>query len=253
MTTRYRAILHYDGTAYHGFQRQADVPTIQAAVERALEQVTGSMPTVSGAGRTDAGVHATGQVIAFDVGWRHGETALLNALNANLPDDIALQDIARAGDTFHPRFSARSRTYQYHILCAPQRQPLARRTHWQMRRPLDGVALNTAAALLIGEHDFAAFGKPPQGENTVRTVIRSEWHLLAHAGESHLCYTVEANAFLQHMVRRMVGLMVLVGRGALNLDAFEALFRGAQLAAAVPLAPPQGLVLTAVAYADENR
>lgn len=201
-----------------------------------------------GAGRTDAGVHATGQVVTFEAGWRHSETALLNAINAHLPADIALQDIAPAPPGFHPRFSARSRTYTYTVLTAQQRQPLLRQRAWLIRQPLDSVALNRAAALLIGQHDFAAFGKPPQGENTVRTVYRSGWAAPPDDAAATLIYTVEANAFLQHMVRRMVGVMAQVGRGALSVEVFEALFRSAQLVAAVPLAPPQGLVLTRVDY-----
>lgn len=251
--TRYRATLAYDGTAYQGFQRQAgSTPTIQLALEQALVRVTGQTATVTGAGRTDTGVHATGQVIAFDVAWRHSDADLLRALNAVLPDDIALQDIAPQPG-FHPRFDAVARLYTYDVLNAPQRQPLLRRRAWHVWTPLDRDALDVAAALLLGEHDFATFGQPPQGTNTVRAVLRSEWAAQPVNGGALLRYTIEANAFLQHMARRIVGMMVDVGRGALTLAQFEAAFRAADLAQAGTLAPPHGLVLAQVRYDPHPR
>lgn len=246
--TRYRATLAYDGTAYQGFQRQAgSTPTIQRALEQALARVTGQAATVTGAGRTDAGVHAAGQVIAFDAAWRHSDADLLRALNAVLPGDIALQDIAQQPG-FHPRFDALARLYTYDVLNAAQRQPLLRCRAWHVWTPLDRGALAAAAALLLGEHDFATFGQPPQGTNTVRTVLRSEWAARPVSGGALLTYSVEANAFLQHMARRMVGMLVEVGRGALSVAQFEAALRAADLAQAGPLAPPHGLVLAAVRY-----
>lgn len=251
--TRYRATLAYDGAAYQGFQRQAGgTPTVQGALEEALARVTGQRVTVTGAGRTDAGVHATGQVIAFDVIWRHGDAELLRALNAVLPDDIALQDIAQQPG-FHPRFDAVARLYTYNVLNAPQRQPLLRCRAWHVWSPLDRDALQAAAALLVGEHDFATFGQPPQGANTVRTVLRSEWTAQPVSGGALLIYTIEANAFLQHMARRIVGMLVDVGRGALSLAQFEAAFRAADLAQTGTLAPPHGLVLAQVRYGDHPR
>ena len=246
---RYRAVLAYDGTAYHGFQRQVgQTPTIQGRVESALQQVTGQSVTVIGAGRTDAGVHASGQVIAFDVNWRHEASDLLRALNANLPDDIALQEIAVAAAGFHPRFSARSRTYVYRFYQRRVRNPLWDRYAWQIGTPLDIAAMRRAAALLIGERDFATFGQPPQGENTVRRVMRSA---LARDGDLHN-YTITANAFLQRMVRSIVGTLVEVGRGAMQLDDFEAAVSAADRSLAGPTAPPHGLTLVAVVYDDEN-
>lgn len=228
--TRYRATLAYDGTAYQGFQRQAgSTPTIQRALEQALARVTGQAVTVTGAGRTDAGVHAAGQVIAFDAAWRHSDADLLRALNAVLPGDIALQDIAQQPG-FHPRFDALARLYTYDVLNAAQRQPLLRCRAWHVWTPLDRGALAAAAALLLGEHDFATFGQPPQGTNTVRTVLRSEWAARPVSGGALLTYSVEANAFLQHMARRMVGMLVEVGRGALSVAQFEAALRAADLA-----------------------
>jgi tRNA pseudouridine38-40 synthase len=245
---RYRATLAYDGTAYQGFQRQiGDTPTIQLAVEDAIERVTAQRVTVHGAGRTDTGVHATGQVIAFEVEWGHGETALLKALNANLPDDIALQDMAEAPG-FHPRFDATSRLYRYRVIQADHRQPTLRRAAWQVRGDLNGDVMGACAGLLMGEHDFAAFGKSPQGENTVRTVFQSEWMAEPAQYGTLWTYTIEANAFLQHMVRRIVWLHIAAGRGRLTVSQFEDLFRRAELPKEGSIAPPMGLTLEIVKY-----
>lgn len=253
--TRYRALLAYDGTAYQGFQRQAgDTPTIQGAVESAIAAATGKAATVIGAGRTDSGVHATGQVIAFDVEWQHEDAALLRALNALLPDDIALQELTRH-EGFHPRFDAVLRVYKYTLVVAPQRQPLLRHRAWQVRQPLDSVVMQQAASLLVGEHDFATFGKPPQGESTIRRVETSEWARTPATADQPFeqwTYTIAANAFLQHMVRRIVGSLVQVGRGKWTVEQFRTAFERARLLEAITLAPPQGLVLAQVLYPDEG-
>ncbi len=247
---RYRAIVAYDGTDYYGFQRQAagsgGARTIQGALEEALRFVTGQDVTIMGAGRTDTGVHATGQVIAWDVDWRHSAPDLLRALNANLPRDIALQTIDETRADFHPRFDALSRTYQYHIYNAPVRHPLHLHTAWHVSRPLELAALQAAAAYLPGEHDFAAFGRPPQGENTVRVVKRAEWD---RAGNTFV-FTIEANAFLQRMVRSLVGAMVEVGAGSRSPVAFADILASADRSRAGPLAPPHGLCLVSVQYLE---
>jgi len=251
MTQRYRARLAYDGTAYRGFQRQrAGVPTVQASVEAAITAITGQQVSIVAAGRTDTGVHATGQVIAFDVDWQHTDTDLLRAINVTLPDDIALQEIVQQAG-FHPRFDARSRTYVYSVYHCERRQPLLATRTWQIHRTLDLAAMQTAAHVLVGQHDFAAFGKPPQGENTVRDLFRSEWVQQPHMDGQLFTYTVEATAFLQHMVRRIVGTLVDVGRGWLKISEFERVFRDADLAQAKTLAPPQGLVFANVRYDDK--
>jgi tRNA pseudouridine38-40 synthase len=248
MTARYRATVAYDGSAYNGFQRQAGAtPTIQAALETAIAAVTGSSVTVIGAGRTDTGVHATGQVIAFDVAWKHDDDDLLRAINATLPDDIALQGLSQQAG-FHPRFDAVSRVYRYSVVQAAQRQPLLRRRAWHIRDPLDEEPMAWAAMMLLGEHDFATFGQPPTGEVTIRLVMESAWTRRQRPYGWDWTYTVEANAFLQHMVRRIVGTLVDVGRGMMSVSQFEAAFKSADLAQAGTLAPPQGLVLEAVKY-----
>jgi tRNA pseudouridine38-40 synthase len=248
VTTRYRAVVSYDGTAYQGFQRQAgDTPTIQLALERAVVQVSQQPTTVIGAGRTDTGVHAAGQVIAFDITWTHSDHDLLRALNAVLPDDIALHELVQYPG-FHPRFDAMSRVYRYVIIHAEQRQPLLGRYTWHIRGILDADRMQTAANVLIGEYDFATFGAPPKGTNTVRTVMRSEWVIEQQPYGTRLTYWIEANAFLQHMVRRVVGMLVDVGRGMRTMQQFETAFRAVSLAKGWTVAPPQGLTLEMVRY-----
>ncbi|MBA3869390.1 MAG: tRNA pseudouridine(38-40) synthase TruA [Anaerolineae bacterium] len=245
---RYRATLAYDGTAYQGFQRQASgIPSIQAAVEQAIANVSGQQVTVSGAGRTDTGVHASGQVIAFDVEWAHKDHDLLRALNARLPQDIALQDI-RQQPGFHPRYDALSRLYRYRVLVAVQRQPLLRERVWQLRQSVDSELMEQAANLFLGEKDFGALGKPTQGEVTIRTVFQSEWAAQQTEFGTLMTYTVEANGFLQHMVRRMVAMLVQVGQNRIPLERFEELLNRAQLVEGLPIAPPQGLTLEVVRY-----
>ncbi|MEZ4668347.1 MAG: tRNA pseudouridine(38-40) synthase TruA [Anaerolineae bacterium] len=245
---RYRATLAYDGTAYQGFQRQAgDTRTIQLALEQAIAVVTGQPVTVKGAGRTDTGVHASGQVIAFDVEWKHADDALLRAINVTLPPDIAVLNICQQPG-FSPRHNAFSRLYRYRVLVTPVRHPLVRQRMWQIERALDGDLMQQAAHLLIGEHDFGAFGQPPRGENTVRKLFQSEWVNQQTEYGMQWTYTVEGTAFLLHMVRRMVWQMVQVGQGRMMVSAFEERFRKAKLVGITSIAPPQGLTLELVRY-----
>jgi tRNA pseudouridine38-40 synthase len=250
-------VLAYDGSGYFGFQRQAgSAPTIQGAVEQALEHITRQPVLVTGAGRTDTGVHATGQVIAFDVDWSHSTDKLWNALNANLPDSIAVQSLDEAAADFHPRFDARSRVYQYTLYAAPVRQPVLSRYAWLVpsQGALNVAAMQIAAACLVGVGDFATFGQPPQGENTVREVMQSEIVVLpglVPAGQV-LRYQIEANAFLYRMVRRIVAALVRVGLERLTIEVFEAAFRAANSRWPNQTAPAHGLCLTQVIYEEER-
>ncbi len=245
---RVRAVVAYDGTNYQGFQRQTNGPTVQEVLERALGQVTGEPVTILAAGRTDTGVHAEGQVIAFDTEWKHPLTALLRALNAVLPPDVAVQEVAPAPPDFHPRYDALSRYYRYTIYNHPVRSPLARRTSFYVAWPLDVKAMQAAADLLVGEHDFAAFGTPPKGENTVRWVLRAEWH----ADPPWLYFDIEANAFLYRMVRTLVGTMIRVGLGRLTVEAFREILVSGDRRRAGPAVPPHGLCLMAVRYPESQ-
>lgn len=243
---RVRAVVAYDGTDYHGFQRQsADrEPTIQGELERALEKVTGQATTVLGSGRTDAGVHAQGQVVAFDTGWRHSLADLHRALNAVLAGDIAILEVARAGDTFHPRYQARSRVYRYTIYNSRLRHPLHRRYALHISDPLDADAMRVAAQCLVGEHDFAAFGQPTSGDSTVREMYRIEvaWR------PPWIEIDLEANGFLYRMARSIVGALIEVGRGRAPIGQVEHILNSRNRSHALATAPPHGLCLIEVNY-----
>jgi len=244
--TRYRATIAYDGTGYHGFQRQAPEhePTIQGEIEQALTQIGQSGVTVLGSGRTDAGVHATGQVIAFSAEWRHSRQDLQRALNATLPADIAVLDLDEAACDFHPRYDAVSREYVYTIYNAPVRHPLYRLNALHIADPLDVKAMDAAAAKLVGEHDFAAFGLPTAGDVTVRRMLKAE----CRAKLPMVRLGLEANGFLYRMVRSIVGTLLLVGRGEMTLDQFRAVMESRDRSHAGAPVPPQGLCLTCVNY-----
>lgn len=249
--TRYVARLAYDGTAYNGFQRQPEhIPTIQLAVERSIRKITRQDVTIIGAGRTDTGVHAVGQVIAFDVDWKHTDTALLLAINSQLPFDIAVQELWQQ-DGFHPRYDATSRQYVYRVAQVTARNPLLNRHAWQIfGQPLVVDRMQVAAQVLIGTHDFGAFGTPPQegSTNTVRHVYLSQWEEVRGDYGDIMTYRIRATAFLYHMVRRIVGTLVQVGLGKITVDEFKAILESRDILQAKVLAPSQGLVLEAVEY-----
>jgi len=240
----FRAVVEYDGTDYHGFQIQADQSSIQGILEDALNNLTQQQARVAGAGRTDAGVHARGQVIAFHARWRHSVADLHRAMNAVLPRDVSLVSLKIASEEFHPRYSAQSRWYRYTVHNQPVRSPLSRRWAFYVPLPLDVSVMNRASASLIGEHDFATFGRPPQGENSVRRVLRASWQ----SRESFLYFDIEANAFLQRMVRSLMGTLLQVGAGKLSPEEFVSRLAACDRSLAGPTAPPQGLCLMAVSY-----
>lgn len=245
MVQRYRATVEYDGHDYLGFQIQARGRTIQGELEKALERVVQQSVRVLGAGRTDAGVHATGQVIAFECAWRHSISDLQRALNAVLPVDIAVRELAPAPADFHPRFDAVWRCYEYTIVNQPVRSPRWQRYAWHVPDRLDLAAMESASQFLVGTHDFAAFGKPTQGESTLRQVLQVGWR----SEGSRLIFGITANAFLYHMVRNIVGTLVRVGRGELLPEVVAALLEAGESAAAGPPAPACGLCLVRVEYA----
>lgn len=241
---RFRAEVEYDGTNYHGFQRQREEPTIQQELEQSITVISGEQVAVVGAGRTDTGVHATGQVIAFNLEWKHSLHELHRALNAKLPEDIVLRALSAASDDFHPRFDARIRTYNYHIYNANIRSPLLRIHSWHIIRPLDLKAMNQAAEAIIGVHDFATFGQPPQGDDTVREVYSSSWR----RDGSLLLFEISANAFLKRMVRSLVGTMRSVGDGSRSSEEFELALMARNRSHSGKTAPARGLYLMQVSY-----
>lgn len=244
---RVRAVVAYDGTDYGGFQRQPNVPTVQAELERALQEITGRPIRLLAAGRTDAGVHATGQVIAFETGWPHGLEALQRALNARLPQSIAVRKVEVASATFHPRYDARRRAYRYALYRDAVRHPLRERYALRVEETVNVKAMARAAYSLLGRHDFLAFGSPPQGENSVRHLFRAEWR---EEGR-WLYFEIEADAFLYRMVRMIVGTLLRVGRGRLAVEAVADILHRRERHRAGPAAPAKGLTLTAVLYDEE--
>ncbi len=243
----WRAVVEYDGTEYFGFQVQADVPTVQGALEAALTRLAGSHVRVVGAGRTDAGVHACGQVISFPLRWKEDGQRLQRALNAILPKDISVLALAEAPEGFHPRFSAVSRTYVYRIWNAPWRSPLRRRFSAYLEHPLDVDKMSRAAEAIQGTHDFGGFGHPPQGENRIRTIHRAEWATRGNEVE----FWITANAFLRKMVRRLVGTMLEVGQGMRAPEEMAELLDRPDISRSGPPAPSRGLCLVRVEYPPE--
>jgi tRNA pseudouridine38-40 synthase len=242
---RFRLTIEYDGANYSGWQLQNGQDSIQGRIEAALAQLFGVSIRVYGAGRTDAGVHARGQVAAFTAPRILDPIELNRALNALLPHDIAVRDAAIAPEDFDPRRSARSRVYEYRILNRSFRSAFAFRYAWLIREPLDFVLMRQAAAQFIGEHDFAAFRTLGSDEKTtVRRVDHSEWR----REDDSLIYRVEASAFLRHMVRTMVALMVEIGRRKLSLAAVGELIASRDRAIAPAAAPACGLCLMEVRY-----
>jgi tRNA pseudouridine38-40 synthase len=250
---RYRAIVAYDGTAYLGWQSQAGKRTLQDTVEHALGVVLRETVRVAAAGRTDAGVHARGQVIAFDVregaldptdASRLGRT--LRSINGVLPSDVAFLELRPAAAGFDPRAEAVLRAYRYRIWNAPVRSPFELRYAWHVREPLETRAMEEAAGGLAGEHDFASF----QGaDNVPRPSVRRVMRSVVKRDLDLLCYEVEANSFARHMVRNIVGALVEVGRGNLSPAAIASLLSARDRRSAPPPAPPNGLCLEWVRYA----
>jgi tRNA pseudouridine38-40 synthase len=257
---RYQIILAYDGTEFFGFQRLASGSqnrTVQGVLEAALRKIGWLGASILAAGRTDGGVHASGQVAAFDLEWRHNLSALRAALNANLPPDVVVKDVCLARADFHPRYDALARCYHYRIFCQPVRDPLLERYAWRVWPGVQIEKLHRSAEQFLGEHDFAAFGTPPRtGGSTIRTVFQAFWQ----EDPTGLTFIVRANAFLYHMVRRMVGLQIDIAQ---ELEDVSAVSRRLEPASSGPeqqnvqglvrrLAPPQGLTLVEVTYPGEK-
>lgn len=241
----YKVVLAYDGTHFFGYQRQGSARTVQSVVEAALRELGWPGGSLLAAGRTDTGVHALGQVIAFNLDWRHSCEDLLAALNAHLPEDAAAQTVQEAPAGFHPRYDAIARRYRYRVFYRPVRDPLCERYAWRVwPEPAPGV-LEQSASTLVGKHDFAAFGTPPRtGGSTVRTVSYAAWK----AQDDGVIFEIVANAFLYHMVRRLVFVQVAAAQGRLEVDTVLSSLDSHTAQPVQGLAPPQGLALVEVAY-----
>jgi len=238
------AVVEYDGTRYAGFQRQKNEITIQEEIERALTSVTQEQTKIVGAGRTDAGVHATGQVISFSTGWKRSLWELQRALNALLPFDIAIRELSEVPVDFHARKSALSRRYRYTIFNRPVRSPLSRLYAYHWVGELDLEAMKEALGCLIGLHDFASFGRARPGGSTMREMLEVD----CDREGDHIYIDLVANAFLKRMVRTIVGTLLLVGRGELSPQGFKEVLEAKDRSQAGGLLPAHGLCLTKVSY-----
>lgn len=243
---RYRLTLEYDGSAYNGFQAQKDQPTVQGAVETALTAFCGETIRLAAAGRTDTGVHATGQVVSFDLAKDWPERTVMNALNAHLVEEaVAVLDCARVDDDWHARFSATGRAYLYRILNRPGRPALDRGRVWHVKKPLDAEAMHAAAQALVGLHDFTTFRDAAcQSASPEKTLDVAR---VSRVGEEvHLVF--EARSFLHRQVRSMTGTLAEVGLGRWAVEDVARALAARDRTACGPVAPSDGLYLTGVRY-----
>jgi tRNA pseudouridine38-40 synthase len=252
---RYKLTLAYDGSGFVGSQRQASTKTrtVQGELEKALQEMGWSGRSVIMSGRTDTGVHATGQVASVDLDWSHTDAKLVRALNSLLPEDMAVRSVEVVDAKFHPRFDATARLYRYRLFCQPLRDPMRERFDWRVWPAINTNLLADAAKLFLGTHDFSAFGSPttPKG-TTVRTVMKAEWQQVSE-GEWH--FEVQADAFLYRMVRRLVFVQVAVAQGKTSVEAVanslaKPLPAGTRSGLPSGLAPAHGLTLVEVKYKE---
>ncbi len=239
----YKLVLSYDGTDFHGWQRQPQKRTVQGVLEEALAKVGGKHIPIHGAGRTDAGVHALAQVASFKADLRLQPESLRKAFNALIPDDVRVIDVGLAKEDFHARRSAKSKIYRYRVYHSRDVSPFDVRYVLYWPYPLDLIRMRRAARLFVRKGDFTPFSSNRE-LHPVRTVMRSE---VRNSGRE-IIYTVEANGFLRYMVRAMLGTLLEVGRGRVGPDHIEELFQGRRRTLASPTAPAKGLCLVKVKY-----
>ena len=244
--TKVVLIVEYDGTRYHGFQLQAGLPTIQSELEAAIRELTGERLRLITASRTDAGVHAKGQVVSFRTESAHSLETFVKGLNYYLPKDIAVRAAHMAEDSFNVRRHAVSREYNYYILNSSVRSPLRERFYYLVPGHLDIEAMNQAARALIGEHDFASFvnNNEAAAKSTVRRALRVE---MRREGDLAV-FNMVANSFLMHQVRNTVGSLIRVGRSKMSADEFCSILEAKKPGLAWPTAPASGLCLMQVNY-----
>ena len=242
----FKLIIEYDGSGFHGWQRQKKDRTVQETIEKALTVMTREKVTVIGSGRTDAGVHALGQVASFKTRSRLNADVFFNGLNSLLPDDVVIHTCDRMPRTFHARFDVTSKRYRYHILNRTLAAAIGRQFIWSIRKPLDTTAMAEAAGTLLGTHDFKAFeGTGSPRDHTLRTVTESS---LKATGDGNLTYDIQANGFLRFMVRNIMGTLVEVGRGKISAQDVTKILQSKDRSRAGATAPPQGLFLIDVTY-----
>ncbi len=241
-----KLIIAYEGTRYAGFQRQtSEVLTIQGELEQTLNKLTRETITTHAAGRTDAGVHASGQVVNFHTETQMSLAKFQQALNALLPEDIIVKEISEVPISFHARYSAQAKTYSYHLVHGSLRPLFKRNFAYYYRYPLDAGLMRQAAELIIGTKDFRAF---QAAGSSVKTSVRTVNFCELNEQENELTFRINANGFLYHMVRNIVGTLILVGNHRLDLAEFERIIAAKDRRAAGPTAPAKGLCLEEVYY-----
>ncbi len=246
ISPKFKLIIEYDGTDFCGWQRQKNDPTIQGAIEAALQRMTRTAVTLHASGRTDAGVHALGQCAHFSCATRLAPQDFLKGLNSLLPDAIVIRSCEAVPGDFHARFDVRHKTYHYRILNRPRPAAIGRQYAWHIRRPLDLEAMAAGTAHLVGRLDFRAFqnsGSPRP--HTVRHVMAARWH---RHDDDHLTFEIRADGFLRFMVRNIVGTLVAVGMGQMRPETVDTIRRAGDRRRAGTTAPPHGLFLLEVAY-----
>jgi tRNA pseudouridine38-40 synthase len=240
-------IIEYNGTNYHGSQSQVNAPTVQGEIEKALKKLTGERIRIKIASRTDAGVHACGQVVAFDTKKKLPLKSFINGMNYHLPPDIAVKEASKAEANFDARRRAVSREYRYCILNSPTRSPLKEGTSYRVAGKLDIRAMNRACATLIGRHDFASFvasAETARQKQTVRDVFKAA---VTQDGEM-IFFDIVANSFLPHQVRNMVGSLIKVGQDKMTVAEFKKMVAAKTPGLAEPMAPAAGLCLVRINY-----
>ena len=241
-----KIIIEYDGTDYHGWQCQADLPTVQKTIEDAIRKITRENVKITGSGRTDAGVHAIGQVANFFIETRMDTDTLRKALNSTLPRDISIIKTQEVPDGFHAQFSSRSKVYEYRIFNMPHPPALQRNRVWHIQEKLDTKKMREAAAYLEGTHDFSVFAT---ADITVKTTVRTVKRVhVRKTREGIISFEIEADGFLKRMVRMITGTLVETGRGKLTPEGFGQILAEGQKTKNVFTAPPGGLFLKKVIY-----
>lgn len=241
-----KLLIEYDGTLFHGWQRQKSDRTIQGEIEKALETMTGEKITLNGSGRTDAGVHALGQTANFRHATRLTPEIFCKGLNSMLPEDIVITSCERVPADFHARFDVKSKKYRYRILNREIPMAVGRHYSWFIKKKLSRVAMESTLPHIIGSHDFKAFeGAGSPRSHTTRTVMNAT---LKERDNGFLEFEIEADGFLRFMVRNIVGTLVDVGLGKIPPEDFRRIRRSRDRSQASPTAPPHGLFLVEVKY-----
>ncbi len=244
--SNFKIIIEYDGTAYHGWQRQKSDRSIQGEIEKALSTMTGGLVTLIGSGRTDAGVHALGQVANFLCETKLSPEVFQKGLNSLLPEDIVIKDCHRVDKSFHARYDAKSKIYHYRIWNRELPMAIGRHYAWYISRKLDMAAMRSVITYLIGTHDFKAFeGTGSPRSHTTRQVTTAD---LIESENGFLIFTIEADGFLRYMVRNIVGTLVDVGLGKITPKTFKEILESKNRRHASATAPPHGLFLVEVKY-----